>query len=586
MTSTDTQRLSPHRPAVLRRARGVWGSLAVAALGMTLASAPLAAQSGVPAPATPATVARRLSLDEALRMAETQSEAVQIARASVTRANGQQLQARSQYLPQISGTGSYARTLRSQFSALAGATAGPDTGIAALPSLCSPSIPANATAAERNAALAQSVTCAPAGGGIDFTKVGFGAKNQWALGLNLSQNVFAGGRIASQNQAANAAARSATIEVTAQRAQLALDVTQAYYDAALADRLVSITESALSQTEEVLRQTRVARQVGNQSEFELLRAQVSRDNQLPQVIQSRGNRQVAYLRLKQLLNVALDDSLQLTTALDDSSAAATTAIVTAAASVVHPGAAVTPVVDTSAAERAPVRQLAENVRAQEAFVRAARGQRFPAVQITSGYQRLFYPNTVFPTLSDFRENWTVGASLSVPIFTGGRIRGEEMGAEANLAEARVRLQQTREFAALDARVALNTLEQAEATLRASRGTTEQAVRAYSIDQIRYREGISTQTDLTQSRLLLEQSLANRAVAARDVAVARVRLALIRDLPLQAPGSNAVQAQNQSIGAGAGTGGASSGAAPQQQSQPRTPTQAAASVGGGPGGVQP
>jgi len=226
------------------------------------------------------------------------------------------------------------------------------------------------------------------------------------------------------------------------------------------------------------------------------------------------------------------------------------------------------------------------VRAQEAFVRVARGQRFPAIQITSGYQRLFYPNTVFPTLSDFRENWTVGASLSVPIFTGGRIRGDEMVAQANLAEARVRLQQTREFAALDARVALNTLEQAEATLRASQGTTGQAVRAYSIDQIRYREGISTQTDLTQSRLLLEQSLANRALAARDVAVARVRLALIRDLPLQAPSAAAVQAQSQAIGAGAGTG-ASSGAAPQQQQQPRTSTQAAAaSVGGGPGGVQP
>jgi outer membrane protein len=584
MKPIDTQSQPPHRPVGSRRAIGAWGSLAVAALLATTAAAPLRAQSSTPA--TPVAAARRLSLDEALRMAETQSEAVQIARAGVTRASGQQLQARSQYLPQVSGTASYARTLRSQFSALAGGGGGPDTGIAALPSVCSPNIPANATPAERNAALAQSVTCAPAGAGIDFTKVGFGARNQWALGLNVSQNVFAGGRIASQNQAANAAARSANIEVTAQRAQLALDVTQAYYDAALADRLVSITESALSQTEEVLRQTRVARQVGNQSEFELLRAQVSRDNQLPQVIQSRGNRQVAYFRLKQLLNVSLDDSLQLTTALDDSSAAATTAIVTAAASVVHPGAAVTPVVDTSVAERAPVRQLAENVRAQEAFVRVARGQRFPAIQITSGYQRLFYPNTVFPTQSDFRENWTVGASLSVPIFTGGRIRGDEMVAQANLAEARVRLQQTREFAALDARVALNTLEQAEATLRASQGTTGQAVRAYSIDQIRYREGISTQTDLTQSRLLLEQSLANRALAARDVAVARVRLALIRDLPLQAPSAGAVQAQSQAIGAGAGTG-ASSGAAPQQQQQPRTSTQAAAaSVGGGPGGVQP
>jgi outer membrane protein TolC len=56
--------------------------------------------------------------------------------------------------------------------------------------------------------------------------------------------------------------------------------------------------------------------------------------------------------------------------------------------------------------------------------------------------------------------------------------------------------------------------------------------------VRYREGLSTQTDLAQSRLLLQQASANRAQAARDLAVARVRLALLRDLPLQQAGAGA------------------------------------------------
>src|SRR5205085_11302895 len=72
---------------------------------------------------------------------------------------------------------------------------------------------------------------------------------------------------------------------------------------------------------------------------------------------------------------------------------------------------------------------------------------------------------------------------------------------------------------------------AEAAFIASRGTAEQAQRAYGIDQIRYREGLSTQTDLTQSRLLLEQAVANQAQSSRDLAVARARVALIRDLPI-------------------------------------------------------
>src|SRR5678815_6099141 len=87
---------------------------------------------------------------------------------------------------------------------------------------------------------------------------------------------------------------------------------QAYYDAALADRLVDIADSSLVQTEEALRQTTLARQVGNQSEFDLLRARVTRDNQLPPLLQAKTARNLTYLRLKQLLNLPYSDSLVLT----------------------------------------------------------------------------------------------------------------------------------------------------------------------------------------------------------------------------------------------------------------------------------
>src|SRR5690242_1740529 len=63
---------------------------------------------------------RAIALDEAVRIAESQSEAIRIARAGVDRAHGQQYQARSQFLPQISGSAAYTRTLASQFSSVGG----------------------------------------------------------------------------------------------------------------------------------------------------------------------------------------------------------------------------------------------------------------------------------------------------------------------------------------------------------------------------------------------------------------------------------------------------------------------------------
>ena len=61
---------------------------------------------------------RPLSLDEAMKIAERQSENLQIARAGVDRARGQVMQAKSQYLPQLSGSLQYTRTLQSQFDVL------------------------------------------------------------------------------------------------------------------------------------------------------------------------------------------------------------------------------------------------------------------------------------------------------------------------------------------------------------------------------------------------------------------------------------------------------------------------------------
>ncbi|HET7631662.1 MAG TPA: TolC family protein [Gemmatimonadaceae bacterium] len=480
---------------------------------LALCAAPLAAQGQADGP-------RQLSLEDAIRTAVQQSAVMGIARAGVDRATGQYDQVRSQFLPQVSAMAQYTRTLRSQFSGFSFG-GGPDTAATTSESLCAPHIDAGATAAERNAALAQAITCqSSSGGASSFQRVGFGAENQYVFGLQLSQNVFTWGKLTGQRTAATAQRNVADIELTAQRAQLVLDVTQAYYDAVLAQQLATIADSALTQTEDLLRQTQTARQVGNASEFDLLKAQVTRDNQRPQLLQAQTNRDVALLNLKRLLELPLTDSLELTTSIEEAPPPPLTGIATASAP------------DTVAAHRSSVREAVLNLQAQQGLLRAARADRFPAISLTSGYQRLYFPQNTFPSWSDYRENWTVGLSAQVSLFNGGRTHGSELIAQSGVDEARARLDQTRRYASLDSRVALRQLEQAQAEWQASAGTQEQAQRAYAIDQVRYRQGISTQTDLAQSRLLLQQAAANRAQAARDLAVARVRMALLRDLPLQ------------------------------------------------------
>ena len=479
-----------------------------------------------------------LTLEQVLALAEARSEAIAIAQAGVNRAEGDIVRARSGRYPQLSASASYDRALASEFEGIFD-TSGPP---------CDPFAPDPAASLDaRVAEIERAIDCGAVGGspfgggGSDEGEDGgadlpFGRENTWRLNLLFSQNVYSGGRLGAQAELAAAGRTSAEFGVNTARAQLLFDVTQAYYDAALSGRLVEIAEATLGQAEATFQVVQAGFKAGTQPEFELLRARVARDNQAPSIIRQRAAREIALLRLKQLLDLPPDAPLQLAAALDDAGLApppsfAPRVAEAEAALRVEPTATagvdtVTPVVDRTA-----VKQVGTVVRLREAALRAAEAERMPSVSVSSSYGRVAYPSGLVPGFGDFRTNWTVGATVQVPILTGGRQRGDEMVARADLEQSQVQLRQMQELAALDTRSAWAELVAARAAWEASANTIEQAARAYQIADVRYRAGVSTQLELSDSRLLLQQSEANRAQAARDLQVARARIALLPDLPL-------------------------------------------------------
>jgi outer membrane protein TolC len=468
-----------------------------------------------------------LSLSEALALGAGGSEAVALARAGVERAEGQQRQARSARLPQLSSSLVWQKQLQNQFAEVA-------------------------RRAARNGGGAPATGGADSSGGGDgtsaFTRI-FASEYNLNAGLVASQPLFTGGRGRAGVAAALAGRRAADVGVTAAQAQAQLDVTAAYYDALLADRLVTIAESTVVQAERTLRQVQLTRSVGSASEFELLRARVTRDNQRPAWLQARTARELAYVRLRQLLNLPSAQAVQLTDSIVEvpaadaapAPAAVPTTVAVAAAEVLALDPRVTQAVaarlgtaDTVLARRAPVQQAQLGVEVAQQQLHAVRAQRYPQLAATSTYQRFAYPTQILPrSLGDFFPNWTVGVGVSWPLFSGGRLRGEIQAAEAGVVEARQRLRQAEEGADLDTRQAVLQLAEAEAAWLASVGTAEQAQRAYEIADVRFAEGISTQLELSESRVQWQQALANRARAARDLQVARTRLALLPALPLGA-----------------------------------------------------
>jgi outer membrane protein TolC len=483
----------------------------------------LAAQEPVLALRAPADTVR-LTLEDALRRAETGSEVLGIARAGLDRARGQERQARSGYFPQLAAGASYTRTLESQFSGFAegadtaAGPVGPCTGYRP-----DPSLPLDQRVAELERGLDCSVNSAPFGGALPF-----GQANNWSLGLSLSQTVF-DWSLYGRAGAASAIRRASAIDLDTERAQLVLDVATAYYDAVLSERLVGIAESTLVQTERTLRDVELGHEVGTQPEFDLLRARVARDNQLPVVIRQRNGRELAYVRLRQLLDLPQGVLLALTEEITVTELAEPATLPT-------PAREIRAAADTLGGERAEVLASAERLRAAEGLQQAATGEALPVLSVGSDYARIGFGDDVVPDWGQWVNDWTVYAQVSVPLFTGGRLAGRRDEAAADRRDAELRLRAARELAARDSVAVLVDREAAEETWRASRGAAGEAARAYEIAEVRFREGISTQTELADSRLGLQLARANEVQAARDVLVARLREALLPWLPLGAGGN--------------------------------------------------
>lgn len=517
--SLDNSPRIPRRPARVGRIVRVLLTLALA-----LAPAAAAAQS---AP-------RRLTLDEALQLAESTSEQVAIARAGVTRADAGRQLARSARLPQLNGAASYDRTLKSEFEGL--------------------------------------FDVEPPEDGVDFSELPFGQANVYRLGLSFSQLLYAGGRVRAQERQAELQRNNAQLSLSSARAQTTLDVAEAFYDAALADRIVEIAEAAYEQADRALRVTEQQRAAGRVSEFELLRAQVARDSLQPSVVRARNAREVAYLRLKQLLDLPLDQPLELVADLEDAALPPPPRFAEALAAA------------TAEATRArlAVEQTSNQVGIAEQAAAIARAERKPTVALRSEYGLVDYPRGL-PNLGDWRQNWTVGVGVTVPILDGGRIRANEAIARAGVEQARAELRLTQELAALDEASTRQDVEAAHAEWEASAATIQQAQRAYEIAELRYREGLSTQLELSDARLQLAQALATRAEAARNLQVRRIRLALLPQLPLGA-GLAGMQAAAAAAGSQGAQGTATAGAAtPSQPAAQTAPASGAAGFTPGTGG---
>lgn len=144
------------------------------------------------------------------------------------------------------------------------------------------------------------------------------------------------------------------------------------------------------------------------------------------------------------------------------------------------------------AERADVKAAAAQVGAAARALAAARAERYPSGSVSADYGDIGPP-------SDLRRTYTVVATLSVPIWTGGRTGGDIAQAEAVLAQRRAELEDARSQVESDVRTAYLDVQAAADQVDVAQQNLDVNHQTLSQTRDRFETGVSTNVDVVQSQ---------------------------------------------------------------------------------------
>lgn len=450
------------------------GTAGLVALLLALPHAALAARP-VPAAAPGPADTLRISLEEAVTRSLAQGEDARIARANVGIADGQVTEATAQALPQITGTVTYDRKFSSVFSSL-----GTSGDLAAL-----------------------------------FKNTSFGAQHTWTADLTVTQLLWSGGRVGAGLAAARAARASVRADRDETLADVALDTRGAYLAAVYAREVQAIAEDGLAQARAHLARVKQFHDQGSRSDYELLQAQVDAANQEPAVVSARNTTQTSLLELRRRLHLPLEQPLVLTTALAF-------------------GEGQLPVLAGDAGDggaRVALRGAEDMVLARREALRAEKGARWPQLTVQADVQHQAYPADGIPVRRDFYRAVDGYLKLTWPVFQGFRTFGTVERARSELAQAEAERDRQRAGVALQVAEARREVERALAAVAARRGTARLARRAHDLAEIRWKNGLSTQLEVSDSRLQMQTAEVNEVSALMDYRLALLRLERATGRPL-------------------------------------------------------
>ena len=328
-----------------------------------------------------------------------------------------------------------------------------------------------------------------------------GNKEQRQDTITINQTLFTGGQIVAAIKASKYLAESQEWQRQTKLDGLEFDAKQAYYTCLLARAMVRVADESVATFKRHLADAQQMLDVGLISNFEVLRAKTEVGAREADLVAGKNAVRLSIENLRRVLALPEDKPIRLTGKLE------WTPISEAADDLV-----------AQALENRPeILSLQKGISAAEQNVRRVKGQFLPKVGAMAEWANIDGAGQTTP------EGWTLGVGAELEIFAGGRRIHEVAEAKAQQRSLEHQLEDVRRLIEFDVRNAYIQMEDAMARVQQEQGTVELGREGRRLAQLRFQEGVGTQTETLDAELALRNAETLLVKAIHDYAVAHASI---------------------------------------------------------------
>lgn len=311
--------------------------------------------------------------------------------------------------------------------------------------------------------------------------------DNWRARAGLALPLYTGGRVAGAIAGAAEQRSAASLDAQAARADLTLETTSAYWSLVTARESLNALSEGLRAFDQHLKDARNRQSEGLAARNEVLAVEVERDRAELSRLQAQNAAAVATANLQRLLDLSSNTVIEPTEPL----------------LAPEGGATLRAALEASALEtRAELKALRARVAAARASVRVQHAAALPQASLQAGYEYA-RPNPRILPLSDvWNDTWSVGISVGVTAFDGGRIAAATAQARAQADALQQQLEDAQRRVRLDVAQRVLELETARAAVAVASHALAAARENVQVAGDRYREGVSSSSELLDAEAAL------------------------------------------------------------------------------------